>query len=70
MMMVYDMNTGQVIESGCRQTRCDGSHDFDRERRVEESLQTVSPTRQARREPGMPPELASVEPDAFLRRMG
>ena len=69
MMTVYDMNTGQITESGQGDTAYTDSYAPEQERQVELHLQLVTPSCQVRRELGMPPALAGVNLDAFLQKM-
>jgi hypothetical protein len=70
MMMIYDMNTGQIIESGHNKTRCDDSHVAEQERREDLNLQVIAASRQIHEEREMPPALASAELAGFLHKMG
>jgi hypothetical protein len=69
MMTIYDMNTGQIIESEQRKISCEEACIPEQERRVELSLQYVVPSCQSRTEKRLPPELSSLKLDDFLQRM-
>jgi hypothetical protein len=70
MMTIYDMNTGQIIESGQRKVTSDKPYAAGQQRQAEPHLQVVAPSCQTHKERGMPTALANVNPDAFLQRMG
>jgi hypothetical protein len=69
MMTIYDMNTGQILESGQADNACSDSYVPEQERQTELHLQSVIPSGQVSKEAGMAPALAGVDIDALLLKM-
>lgn len=71
MMTIYDMHTGQIIESGPGDTTCTDSYapEPEQERQVGLRLQLVATTCQTHKAIGMPPALVDVRIDDFLQQM-
>jgi hypothetical protein len=68
MIIIYDMNTGQVHEPSQRKSAFINS--FVSTDRLQPNLQEVLPSCHSREERRIPPELAIADLNAFLEQMG
>jgi hypothetical protein len=69
MITVYDMTTGQIIDSEQPRTQSGRSYRPERMRSVHEQLQPLTPSQQTSTESQMPPDLAGAALNVFLQRM-
>lgn len=69
MMTIYDMNTGQIIETGKRKTATVDALEPERRQQLEERLQLVVSSSQEHTKSGMPLDLINVDLDMYLQQM-